>query len=223
MQLQPQPARNFGAAHIGKAGQFGEVGNRHDAGHDGDFHAAPAHVVEEAEVGVGIEEKLGDGGIGAGFHFAHEALDVVFGAARLRVVFGVGSHFDVEPVAESVADELHQFVGVVQAGGAQAHAGGDVAAQGNHVADAQIFVFLQEVGEFAGIQAHAGDVRGGGHAFGKDVADGLHGAFAGGAAGAGGAGEKLGLVLGELLAGDFLFFAAFGRAGGEKFEAEGIV
>jgi len=136
LQLQSQPARNFGAAHIGEAGQLGEVGNRHDAGHDGDFHAAPAHVVEEAEVGIGVEEKLGDGGIGTGFHFAHEALNVVFGAARLRVVFRVGGHFDVEPVAESVADEFHQFVGVAQAGGAQAHAGGDVAAQGKHMADA---------------------------------------------------------------------------------------
>ena len=126
----------------------------------------------------------------------------------------------MEPVAEPVADELHQFVGVVQAGGAQTHAGGDVAAQSHHVVDAQIFVFLQELGELDGIQAHAGNVRGGGHAFGKDVADGLHRAFAGGAARAGGAGEKFGLVLGELLAGDFLFFAAFGRAGGEKFEAE---
>ena len=220
MQFQAQPARDFGAASVGEARQFGKAGNRHDAGNDGNTHAAPLHVIDKAEIGIGVVKILRDGGIGAGIDFAHEMVDVVFGTARLRVEFGIGGHFDVEIAAVLGFNQFHQFVGITHAVHAQADAGGDIAAQGDNVFHAHGFVLRQQGLHFVCGHADAGQVRRGGNAFGQDVADGLHSAFARAAACAGRAGKKRRVELAQLFAGDDLFGAAFGCAGGKEFKAE---
>lgn len=68
LQLQPQPAWDFGAEHIGEAGECGEVGSA-------------------------LKKNWMMAESAPALHFVHEALDVVFGVERLQVVFGVGSHY----------------------------------------------------------------------------------------------------------------------------------
>ena len=94
-----------------------------------------SHLVDEAEVGVGVVEVLGDGRIGAGPHLGGKGLQVGLGRARLRVDLGVGRHLDVEVVAGLGADEGHQVAGVVELA-ARAIAAGQVAAQGHQALDA---------------------------------------------------------------------------------------
>ena len=64
----------------------------------GTVDAERAHLVDEVEVGVGVEEELGDRRVGAGLHLGGEVLQVALGVALLRVVLGVGGDLD-EPVA----------------------------------------------------------------------------------------------------------------------------
>ena len=64
------------------------------------------YVIYKAKIGIGIVEILGDGGICACFGFANEVVDVVFGAAGLGVIFGIGGNFNMEVVAIFVFDEF---------------------------------------------------------------------------------------------------------------------
>ena len=86
-------------------------------GDDGNVHALGPGFVDEMEVGVGVVEILGDRRVGAGLDLADEGRHVVLRAARLRVPFRVGRHFDAEPVAGFGADEVDQFVGVAEFAG----------------------------------------------------------------------------------------------------------
>ncbi|MBN9341585.1 MAG: FAD-binding oxidoreductase, partial [Comamonadaceae bacterium] len=86
------------------------------------------HVVNEPEIRVRIEEVLRDRGVGPGFHLVGEMLKVQTGRARLRMVFRVGSHLDVEPVAGLGADKLHELRRITKFTDL-AHARGQVAAQ----------------------------------------------------------------------------------------------
>src|SRR5574337_689151 len=52
------PARDLCPAQVGEAVELAVVGDRHDARHDRHLHAQLAHILDEAEIGVGIEEIL---------------------------------------------------------------------------------------------------------------------------------------------------------------------
>jgi len=54
---------NIGAAHGRETGQLAVVGDGHDARHDRQGDPQFRAIVDEVEIGVGVEEILGDGGI----------------------------------------------------------------------------------------------------------------------------------------------------------------
>ena len=122
--------------------------------------------------------------------------------------------------AVALADKGHQLGSIAHAAAGETNAGRNVAAQGNDMAHAHAFVFVQQRGHFVAAHADAGQVRCRRRAFGKHVADGLQRAAARRTAGAGRAGKERGLKLPELAAGQHLLFAPFGRAGGEEFKTE---
>ena len=80
----------------------GVVVDRHDARHDRHVDAERAHLVDEAEVGVGVEEELRDRRVGAGLHLGREVLQVGVGERCLRMVLRVGGDLD-RPVAARVS------------------------------------------------------------------------------------------------------------------------
>ena len=61
LELLAHPARHFGAAGIREARQFGEAGDRHDAGNNRHIDAKRRGFVDEIEVSIGVVEILGDG------------------------------------------------------------------------------------------------------------------------------------------------------------------
>ena len=131
-QSLANPARNFRAAIVREPRQLGAVGDRHDAGHDGQINPQSFAVVHEAEVGVRVVEILGDGAVGAGLDLAFEVQQVMFDVRRLGMKFRVGGDFDVEVVAGFGADEFHQFVGVAKFAKLP-HPGRQIAAQGDYL------------------------------------------------------------------------------------------
>jgi hypothetical protein len=122
LQAQPDPARDLGAAGVGKACQLRVIGDRHDARDDRHGHTELLRLVDEAKVGVGVVEVLGDRRVRARRHLAREVAQVVVGRPRLRVHFRVRGDFDVEPVAGLLANELDQLVGVAKVTAARAGA-----------------------------------------------------------------------------------------------------
>jgi hypothetical protein len=93
--------------------------------------------------------------------FALEVQQVLAVVAGLGMGFRIGRHLDLEPVAGFLADETHQFVGVAEFT-RLGHAGGQVAAQGDDVADAVGAVGFQDFPQAAPGRAHAGKVGRGG-------------------------------------------------------------
>ena len=172
------------------------------------------------QVGVEVVEILGDRRVGAGIHLALEGEQVVPRGLGLGVVFGVGGDFDVEVAAGLGADELDQVVGVAQLAG-EADAGGQVAAQGDDAADAGGLVALQDLADLLAGRADARQVRRGLVAFALDLENRLEGAFLGGAAGAVGHREELGLEGGQLLAHRTQLLGAFGGLRREEFDGDG--
>src|SRR5690606_35795619 len=91
-----------------------------------------AYAIDEVEIGVGVEEVLGDRAVGAGPDLAHEVLEILGGTARLGMHFGIGRHFDLEPVAAMLANQAHQFVSIMHFTRMATHARRQVATQGNN-------------------------------------------------------------------------------------------
>src|SRR3546814_6914497 len=104
------PARDLGAAGLGEAPQLGEVGDRHDPGHDRDVDAERARVVDEAEVGVGVVEVLGDRAVGAGVDLALEVAQVGMRVVGLRMALGIAADLDVEARSEEHTSELQSLM-----------------------------------------------------------------------------------------------------------------
>ncbi|OMP13258.1 hypothetical protein COLO4_01993, partial [Corchorus olitorius] len=148
------PARHFRTAHLGKAHQLRRIRDRHDAGHDGHFHAELACIVDELEVRVGVEEVLRDGGVRTGLDLAGEVLQIVPRRARLRVVFRIRRHFDVERLAGFLADELDQLVGEAEFTDL-AHARRHVAAQRDDAADAVFAIRIENAADALARRTHA--------------------------------------------------------------------
>jgi hypothetical protein len=120
-------------------------------------------------------------------------LQVALRVALLRVVLGIGGDLDVPVAPFLLADEGDQLAGVAELARGRG-AARQVAAQGDQAADLLLPVGAEDLGDaFAG-RADAGDVRRGGMAEGGDVGDGGERLVAGGAAGAVGDAEELGLA-----------------------------
>ena len=219
-QLFAHPAWDFGATSVGKTRELAVVGDRHDARHDGDIHAHGPYTLDKVEVAVGIEEVLGDRTVGTGVGLAHEVPQVFFEVACLWVHLRVSRHFDVEVVAAFFADEAHQVVGVAQLTAGHAHAGRQVATQGNNALDAGLLVLGQQAAQVVLAVAHARKVRSGGNfdlAF--QLQHGVDRAVTGRAAGAVGAGKEVGVVAGQLRSSRHQFFMPSIGLGREELEA----
>jgi len=189
-QSPANPARDLGAAGVGKARELGIVGDGHDAGDDWQVDAGVGAVVDESEVGLGIVEVLGDGRVGAGIDLALKVFQVGRGRCCLGMEFGVGRDLDMESVAELLAQKAHQFVGVAEGAEPGApHAGRKVAAEGDDAGDALLDIMADDVADLGLVRADAGEVRGGFDALATQPGDCLEGALAGGAASAVGARE----------------------------------
>lgn len=155
-ESKPYPSRHFSTTHVRESKQLGAVGNWHDARHDGHGDAAGANAVDEIEVGVGVEEVLGDGAVGAGLYFFDKVPEVGRSVAGLGMHFGVRGNFYVKPVAGGFADEADQLAGVMQFAGVTAHARGQVASQGDKSANATLFVCQQDIAQFGAAGTDAG-------------------------------------------------------------------
>jgi len=136
LQPQPDPARDFGAADLGKPQQLAGVGDRHDARHHRYVQPESAHVVDKPSVRRGAEKVLRDRRIGSRAHFVGEMPQILLRTARLWVHFRVGGDLDVEMPAGFGADEFDQIAGIVELA-ADAVAGGQIAAQRHQPVDAR--------------------------------------------------------------------------------------
>src|SRR5260221_5797311 len=200
LHLQAQPARDLGPASVREAGELREISDRHDSGHDGCGDAEGLAVVDEAKIGIGVEEVLSDRRVRARVDLGLEVRHVLPRAARLRVEFGVAGDFDVEVIAGPFADESHQLARVAKLPGARG-ARRQVPAQGDDVIDAFRLVQLERGGDVAASRADAGDMGGRAVAGGLDLKDGLQGAVPRRAARTVSAGEEARFQLRELLPG----------------------
>src|SRR3546814_16760691 len=93
--------------------------------------------VDEAEVGVGVVEVLGDRAVGAGVDLALEVAQVDMRVVGLRMALGIAADLDVETAVVLAADEFAQVGGVAEIAGV-AHARGQVAAQRDDAAAADL-------------------------------------------------------------------------------------
>ena len=101
MLVQPleqvvHPRGNRRAAHGREPADRGEVGHRHDPGHDLGVDPGRRRLVAEAEEGFGGEEELGDRAVGAGVELALEVVEVGGRARRFGMAFGIGGDRDLE-------------------------------------------------------------------------------------------------------------------------------
>src|SRR5579859_1120336 len=83
-----KPARHGSTGAGDEIAGLLEIVHRHDAGHDRNGDAAPAHAVEVAEVKVVIEEDLRDRARRAGVDLGLQRVDVGVEVTRLRVLLG---------------------------------------------------------------------------------------------------------------------------------------
>ncbi len=222
-QPPAHPARNLRTAGSGEAGEPAVVGDGHDAGDDGYFDAESAAGVDEGEIGIGIVEVLGDGGIRAGIDLALEVIEVLPRPRRLGVDLRIGRDLDVERRAGLLAHEGYQLVRIGQfPGGYGAHTGRQVAAQGNDAPDIQGPVVAQDLPDLGPAGADAGEVGGGVDAPTAQERHRIEGALAGGAAGAVGHGEVGGGKVVQPLYRVRELVHAHGCLGREELEAVGM-
>ncbi|MNN28604.1 hypothetical protein D3C81_1421820 [compost metagenome] len=150
----------------------------------------------------------------------HEVGQVDLEIARLRVHFRISGDFQVEVVAGFLADELDQVAGVAQLTAGHAHAGRQVATQGNDALDASGLVFGQQGAQIVLGVTHARQVRGGGHLhFVLQLQHGVERAVAGRTAGTVSAGEEIRVVGRELAGNAHQFFMTGIGLGREELEA----
>jgi hypothetical protein len=221
LHFQAQPARDIRAAVVREARELGEIADGHDSRDDGHGDADCFAVVDEAEIGIGVEEILGDRRVGTGLELALEVREVVPGTARLGMEFRIAGDLNVEVIAGLLSNERDQFVRMAQFARARG-AGGQVAAQGHHMVDALCPVQLEGRRDVGARRADAGDVRGGGMARGLDLEHRLERPVAGRAARPVGAGEEPGLELRELLPGRAQPLHPFRGFRRDELEAEGL-
>ena len=170
----------------------------HDAGHDRHGRAEFARLLDEVEIGVGVEEELRDRAAGAGVDLVDIVLQVACRVALARVVLGVGGDFEPPVVALGLTDEAHQVGGVAKLA-AHRRAAGQVAAQRDDALDRLLAVGSQRGGNALARGAHAGQVRCGLESGSRDGLHGLQGLLTRRAARAIGDAEEFWLQRPELL------------------------
>lgn len=126
----------------------------------------------------------------------------------------------MEVITADFAYQFHQIVGVAQFALAVAHAGGQVATQGDDATNTSLAVFLDQLDQFFAALADAGQVRGGVDAGFADFHHRGPGAVAGGAAGAISHGEKFRVFLQQFLLDVNEFFQTFVGLWGEELETD---
>ena len=220
LHLEHHPARYLDAVAGGELGHLGEVVERHHAGHDRHVHTERPYFVDEVKVGVGVEEELGDGRIGASLDLGRKVLQIAPGVALFGVVFGVGGDLDLPVGTLGFADESDQFGGVAKFA-RHRHAAGQIAAQRDDATDALGAVGGEYFGDaFAG-RADTGQVRRGFVAECSDVAHSGQRFLAGRATGAVGDAEELRLQRRQVLHHGLEFLGADGGVGREELDADG--
>ena len=171
------------------------------------------------EIGISIEEVLGDGDIGAGLHLAREVLEIAMVIVGLRMALGIGRHRDLEVIAGLLAHELDQLVGVTQLA-ARAHPGGQVPAQRHQALDTLLTILRQDLTQLTAVAADTRQVRRGADAAGADRLHGVEGALTRGATRAIGDGEELRLQRRQLIANPLELFTPGLGIRREEFEAD---
>jgi len=136
----------------------------------------------------------------------------------------VSGDFDVEMIGGFFTNEFHQFIGVTQLTAGHAHAGRQVATQGNDALDAGSLVFVQQAAQVVLAVTDARQVRSGGYFdFVFQLQHGVDRAITGRTASAVGAGKEIRIVGGQLAgSGKQLFLPGIGL-GREKLEAVATV
>src|SRR4051794_16834427 len=82
-ETQLDPARQVGAASTAEAHRTGVIGNRHDAGHDGNFKARLLTARHKMKIGLGVVKELRQRSVRSGFYLAAEVLEVFVRALGL--------------------------------------------------------------------------------------------------------------------------------------------
>ncbi|MNC18162.1 hypothetical protein D3C75_660580 [compost metagenome] len=173
------------------------------------------------EVGIGVEEVLGDGRIGTGVDLGLEVLQVEQGVLRLRMRFRIRAHFDTEGIAVLGADEGDQFGGVAHVAG-ETHARRQIAAQRDQAPAADGAVQLEQLADLLAGATHAGQMRCRIEAVVLvEMAHGLGGVAEGRATGAEGTGHVLRGICLQLGRGTVQLGALFVGLGRIELEADG--
>ena len=162
VEMRAHPGRDRGAAGRRHALQLGEIGDRQDAGDDRHLDAGRAGAVAEAQEHVGVEKELRDRAAGAGVELGLQIVEVVAGAARRRMGFGIGGDADLE--IRHLLQPGDEIGGVGIAARvrriARPDAAGRVAAQRDDVADAGLPIVARDRVDLLARRRDAGQMRG---------------------------------------------------------------
>ena len=156
------PGRDRGPAGRRHALQLREIGDRQYAGNDRYLDAGGAGAVAEPQEHVGIEKELRDRAAGAGIELGLQIIEIVTGAARRGVRFGIGGDADLEiRHLLQACDEIGRVgiaAGVRRV--ARPDAAGRVAAQRYDVADADLPIVARHRVDLVARRRDAGQMCG---------------------------------------------------------------
>ena len=96
---------------------MGAIGDRHNAGHDGNIYIHCHTVVHKTKVSIRVVEILRDGRIRASIGLALEIIEIVLRVFRLRMNLRIGRDFDMKPIAGLLTNESHQLVRIAKLAG----------------------------------------------------------------------------------------------------------
>ena len=163
-ELLRHPARQLGTTIAGEAREVGEVGYGHNAGVNRLVDASFLAMIHKVMPGIDAVEVLGDGTVRAGVQLGFQKIDIRLIAFGVRVNLRVSSYFQMKMITGVLADKFDQFFCVDQSG--CAHAGRQVAAQGNNTINARVLVAVDQLQHGSFVVAAKGQVRCHGQAFG---------------------------------------------------------
>src|SRR6202045_508917 len=158
-----EPVRHAGAGARDKIAGLLEIVHRHDAGHDRNIDAARAYPVEVAKVEVVVEEHLRDGAGRTCIDLGFEHIDVGIEVGAFGVLLGIGGdrNFDGAMLGLDAGHELcRTAIALGMLGVGRANAARRIAAKGYDVADRDIAIAADDLGDLAARRADAGQMRG---------------------------------------------------------------
>ena len=104
VQFRGQLEGQRGAARNGKAFHLRGIGDRHDAGNDGDRDARGARAFHKIPVMAVIEKELRDQEIEPGIHFAFEIVQIDRRIAAFRMLFRISGAADAQTRRRALAE-----------------------------------------------------------------------------------------------------------------------